>query len=865
MPRISHVINSFNGGEVSPEFDGRTDQDKYRTSARTIDNFIVHPEGGVHRRPGTRYVEDNTDSTKRSRLIPFVFSTVQAYMLEFSEGKIRVFADDVRVNAATQDTVEEASAQTDEFELEDHGYVNGQGPIHITATGGIPTGLAVDTDYWIVTQTTTVFEDADVSVAADTITTATDHNYKTEQGPFRLTTIGALPEPFSANTDYYIEATSSTTFKLRATPGGAAINILSLRGGTHTLAPTGDYRRDKFRLAATEGGTPINLTTDGTSPHTFTPNPAGDPVGLPLEIPTPYLESELPNLHIVQSADFLFIDHPDHRPAQLTRKGTTKWAYDAQNIIDGPYLAENTVTADTITPSAQTGFDITLTLQSGTEINDGAGWTIADIGRNVRLKDITSWGSAEITGIHETGTGVNLVARATVRQDFDGVGASSKWRLGSWYSGNWPSTLSFSDQRLWHAGEANTPQTLHGSMTGRFFEFSPTDASGTVLDTSAVNFEIGSNQVNAAKWLGVERQLFMGSGSAIFTARASTNNEAVTPTNITMPKITSVGSSSVQPINVGQELLYITRNSQSLRAIKFTSESDTFTPVDLNVLAKHIFGRTETVSEISFQLDRQQVIWVVRSDGVLVACTYNTDQNIFAWHRHSLGGNFGGSNAFVESVATIPAPDGTHDQVWMIVKRTVNGATVRHIEFFEDEWFGDDITSMRYVDSAPVAYSGAATSSVSGLDHLEGETVQVLADGAAHPDRVVASGAITLDAEYTDILVGLGYVSEIETLKLEPPDPEGGAMGKVARIDHIVLRLFQSLGGDIGPDEDHLDPLVYRDASDPMDTPPPTFTGDKKISFEGGFQREKVILVRQSQPLPLNILAMNVMMSTGAR
>ncbi len=282
MPRIAHKINTFNGGEYSSEFYGRTDLLKYSSGARRIENFIVHPEGGAHRRSGSRFVKAAIDSTKKSRLIPFVFSTEQAYMLEFSEFLIRVFANELQVGVAER-SIDNPSTTTDEFTFADHGYVDDQGPFHITSTGGIPTGLAVDTDYWMSMPKTLTFTDAEVSIAANTITFTSDHEYVTEQGPFRVTTTQEMPATIAGNTDYYIEYVSDTAIKLRLTPAGASIALTILFGGDdlHTLAPTGDYLRDSFRLAATQGGAPIDITTTGTGPHVFTPNPDGSPTGLP--------------------------------------------------------------------------------------------------------------------------------------------------------------------------------------------------------------------------------------------------------------------------------------------------------------------------------------------------------------------------------------------------------------------------------------------------------------------------------------------------------------------------------------------------------------------------------------------------------
>ncbi len=864
-PRATHRVNAFNAGELSPEFEGRTDLDKYHKGAKRIENFIVHPEGGVHRRPGTRFVADAAATTD-SKLVPFIFSTEQAYVLEFSNLKIRVFADEVQVGAATRSLDSTlVNTTTEEFTFVDHGYVHNQGPFHFTSTPTTPpASLSDDTDYWIVTPKTLAIDQSLIDTSTNIIDANLVHQYNAEMGPFRLSTSGELPSPLDAFTDYYIVNLSTTRFKLALTAGGAAINITTKGTGTMAFGPTGDYARDTFRLAASDGGAPLFITTNPAGPYVFTPNPAGTPTGLVLEIPSPLTTAEVADMQYVQSADFLFIAHGDHRPIQLTRTSDTQWALDFVNIVDGPYLETNIDSTDTIaTTGTAIGTRATLTCLTTTAINGGNGWQAStDIGRLVRLNPSgAGWGYVEIDSVVSA-----TVAHGNIIETLGSPTTTEDWRLGSWYPANYPRAISFFEQRLGFGGVAATPQTIYASKTGLINVFGPDDAASppVVLDTSGFSFKIASNRVNAIQWLGLSRGLHAGTKGAVFLIRASLEDEAITPTNVNISQVTSIGSQSEQPVNISDQLLYVTKNNQELRGIPPGTRDETPPPINVTLLAKHIFGRTLTVDSMAFQQDRQQVLWCVLSDGTLASVTYVPEQEVFAWHRHIMGGSLSGSsNAEVTSVAVIPSLNETHDRVWITVKRTVNSATVQHVEFLEDEWLDDTATSMRFMDSAPAAYTGGAVSTVSGLDHLEGETVQVLANGAVHPDRTVSSGSITLDASYTDVLAGLAYTSELETVRLELPDPEGSSTGKVARIDHVVLRAYNTIGGEIGPDISNMDQIQWSSVPPTMDTAPTGFTGDKKIAFRGPFQREKVMVIRQTQPLPFNLLSINVMGSTG--
>ena len=155
---------------------------------------------------------------------------------------------------------------------------------------------------------------------------------------------------------------------------------------------------------------------------------------------------------------------------------------------------------------------------------------------------------------------------------------------------------------------------------------------------------------------------------------------------------------------------------------------------------------------MAYQEEPNSIVWCVRTDGQLLGFTYQREQQVTAWHRHIFGGSFGSGNAVCESVEVLPTDDSEY-QVWVIIKRTINGVTKRYVEYLHKFDFDEtDDTSFNYLDSQ-LAYDGSATTTISGLDHLEGETVSVLADGSTHPNKVVSSGGITLDRSSTKVKV----------------------------------------------------------------------------------------------------------------
>ena len=211
--------------------------------------------------------------------------------------------------------------------------------------------------------------------------------------------------------------------------------------------------------------------------------------------------------------------------------------------------------------------------------------------------------------------------------------------------------------------------------------------------------------------------------------------------------------------------------------------------------------------------------------------------------------------AVCESVAVIPTDD-TEYQTWVIVKRTINGSTRRFVEYINNFNFTrTDNTTFNFVDSA-LAYSGSAATTISGLDHLEGQTVSILADGATHPDKTVSSGSITLDRSATNVKIGLAYKSILQTMRLDAGSQNGTSQAKTKRIYEITIRLYESVGVEVGESLSNMERIPFRTSSDPMDEGIPVFTGDKTVEFRGNYDTDGFIFVRQTQPLPLTILSL---------
>jgi hypothetical protein len=282
--------------------------------------------------------------------------------------------------------------------------------------------------------------------------------------------------------------------------------------------------------------------------------------------------------------------------------------------------------------------------------------------------------------------------------------------------------------------------------------------------------------------------------------------------------------------------------------MKYSFEQDNFMASDVTVLADHV--TTGGIQAMAYQTEPDSVVWMTRNDGELIGFTVNQEQQVEGWHRHVLGGS-----GIVESVACIPSPTGDRDDLWMIVRRTIDGGTKRYVEYLGEYWdASDDIEDAFYVDSG-ATYSGVPATAISGLGHLEGETVSILADGASHPDRTVVSGAITLQVSASKVHIGFSCPATLQTMRLEAGAQDGTAQGKTKRVTRASIRFMDTLGAQAGPDEATLDRVEFRCGSTPMDAAPPVFSGDKEILWPAGYETDAYLTIVQDQPLPCTVIA----------
>lgn len=442
------------------------------------------------------------------------------------------------------------------------------------------------------------------------------------------------------------------------------------------------------------------------------------------------------------------------------------------------------------------------------------------------------------------------------------------WRLGVWNADDgFPTCVAFHQDRLWWAGGVNFPGRIDASNVSDYENFAPTAADGSVTDASALSFTLASNSVNAIRWLVPDEWgLIVGTAGGEWAVSPSTAQQAVTPTNINAKELSTFGSAEVPPVRVAKAVLFVQRTGRKLREILYEFVAGTFKAYDISLVAEHL--TRSGLKQIAVQLAPQQILWMVRQDGTLVGATYDRDQEVNGWHRHYLGGYSDEDQTLpplVESVASIPAPGIQRDEVWVVVKRWINGAVYRSVEVMAKAWESGDTSPYGVFLDSSAQYNSTPTTTISGLTWLKGQTVGVLTDGATHPDcEVDGDGKITLVREASTVQVGLKYTSIVQTMNLEGGGGDGPSQGKLKRVHRIVLRFWESVGIQLASSTPGVTvyPEPWRTPADRMDQAVGLFSGDKRWSYDGTWDMACDAYWETSDPLPCNVTMLMAQMQT---
>ena len=440
----------------------------------------------------------------------------------------------------------------------------------------------------------------------------------------------------------------------------------------------------------------------------------------------------------------------------------------------------------------------------------------------------------QITGVVQiTGVTDSTHAAGTVIKKLGDTTATSEWSEGAWsVRRGFPRALAFFEERMFFGGTAHQTQRIWGTKTGSWDNFLVGKN-----DDDGLDFTLSSDTVNEICWMIQHDTLVIGTMDSEWTLSASDPSDALTPSDFRVRRRSVFGSANVKAHLVGDVILFVQRGGRKVREFVYAWEKNGYSSADMTILADHI---TESgIVESSLAQLPDSILWCVLSDGSLSALTYERDQEVIGWHRHTTNGN-------ILSVAAIP--DQTEDCIYWAVRR--NGRNM--IEVAAPRCYSS-IESAVFTDSS-VTVSGDAVSSVSGLDHLEGMTVQILADGAVQTTKTVTNGAVTLDHPANIVTVGLGYESQLSPMPIEIETRNGMSLLRRKAVAEIRIRIYDSVGGLARAGTDSYQIIRSRDVNtDLLDRSVAPKSGEVILPVAGGYHFAATIDILQDQPLPLNV------------
>jgi hypothetical protein len=896
MPSTRIYNRSFAGGELSPEMFGRIDDIKFQTGAAKLRNFIPTPQGPAENRPGTFYVATVKDSTKSTRLLPFTYSTTQTMVLEFGQGYIRFHTQGSTLQAGSPAAYNGATA----YVVGDLVSSGGTNYYCIAATTG---NAPPNATYWYPLPSSAYeipspYQEADLFsihyVQSGDVLTLVHPNH----APRELRRLGA------------------TTWTLTTITFVAPVAV----PGTPTVTAS---RGDALNITGITQANPGVVTTVGN--HGFA---IGDSVyingGTMTQLSGFYLVNTTPatNTFSVKAYDTGI-------PVNTT--SYTAWSSggfvqfgDKSLDFDNYYV---------VTAIAQNAVDESAASPSGNVINN-----LNAIG----AKNTITWSAvagALRYNVYKRQSGLYGYIGQTAATSFDDDNIAPDMGITPPIvetpfssANNYPRSVSYFEQRRIFAGTNNAPQTIWMTRSGTESDLS---YSLPVKDSDRINLRVAAREVNTINHIVPLTQLLLLTSSAEWRV-SPINSDALTPTTISVRPQSYIGANDVQPEIVNNTVVYCAARGGHVRELGYSWQASGFVTGDLSIRAAHLFDDL-TLVDMCYSKSPQPILWFVSSNGNLLSLTYMPEQQIGAWAQHDTLGLYESCTAVAE---------GNEDRVYVVVKRTINGNSVRYIErmasrqittleacFFVDAgltydgtnttattvtvsggttWGPSDVLTITassaifafpattdvndaivLTDSAgnkyrlriigtssttvatarvdvtlPVALRNTATTvwafardSVSGLGHLEGATVSILADGAVQPQETVSSGTVTLDRAAVLIHVGLPYESDLQTLPAVM-SIDGYGQGRYKNVNKAYLRVFKSSGIFVGPTADRLVEAKQR-TTEPYGTPPSLKSDEIDVDLKPAWRAGGQVYIRQADPLPLTVVGLTLEVALG--
>lgn len=430
------------------------------------------------------------------------------------------------------------------------------------------------------------------------------------------------------------------------------------------------------------------------------------------------------------------------------------------------------------------------------------------------------------------------VVKGTVKKQLASTDETRDFAFAAWNGEKgYPSATGFYEDRLVFAGSKGFPQTFWTSKTGDYYNFGTSIPSA---DDDGITATLNGGQMNGIKAIIAFGEMLLLTAGGEF--KVSGGGKAITGSNVLSQPQEYRGVSDVNPVTIGSRIIYVQHQGNIIRDLAYSYDVDKYTGDDLNLLASHLFEGHKIIS-MAYQQIPNSIVWCVRDDGLLLGLTYIKEQDIYAWHQHTTAGG-----KFV-SVCNIGGS--TEDKLYAVIER----GGQYYVEIMESRDKSTNVEDQFFVDSG-ITYEGEPTDEISGLEHLEGYTVAILADGNVLPQQTVENGKVLLGNKYKKVHVGLPIDAEIKTLPIDFTAQDGTYLSRKKRIATVTLLLKDSRGGLFGMKENELDEFKWR-SNEAYGKPISLQTGKFKVTIKSAtYDETQQIIIKQPDPLPMTVLSL---------
>lgn len=810
MANGNFIQTSFTAGKLTPWLAGRFDNPIRQKGAHTLENMLIYPQGPVQIRPGLRFIRNAKHSEKQSVLIPFEFSSKQAYAVELGDEYIRFYKDKGSVTLETQSItgITQANPAVVTYSGSDT-YANGD-KIIITSVSGMAEVNNREFTVANVNVGSNTFELSGIDSSDYTAYTSggTVNEIYEIASPYSETEVSDIKYCQSANILYLFHANYAPRKLSRTAHTSWTLTTINFKPAA---TKEEGIQPDTTITPAATTGTGVTFTAGG---NVFQNGDIGRIISSGAQ------RASVTVYNAANNVDCDIIDDFDSTDAIASGSWT----------LEGSPIGSGNLTPSIVGP---VGKIVTLT----STVNS---FRSTDVDKYIRINSgfvkINSYTSA-------------TVVKGEVLKVLSSTDASSSWTMEDevWTSDNgYPTCGTFFEDRLCLAGVDEYPETIWGSVVGDYENFTP-----GADDSDSFEFTLGGRNVNVIRWLEPREYLVIGTMDSEWRLGPEDSGSPLTPTNVVAKQQTTHGSYDLMPVSVGPSTLFIQRAGRKIREFVWKWQEEKYTAPDMTRLASDL--TVGGIIAMTYQQEPLSIVWCIRNDGTLLGMTFLRDEEVVGWHSHPM------DNATIESIAVVPGSG--YDELWCVVNRTINDSTVRNVEMMEavfeddsDTFVSNNGVNAFYLDSG-LTYNGSETSTITGLWHLNGEEVSIFADGAYQKSKTVSNGSITLDTAASVVHVGLSYTAKVQTLRLEQVLADGISVPKPKRTSEVTLMVNESKEFKVGRDSDNLEYPKFRTTDDATGQTIGLVTGNVRAGFDSGFRKEDFIVVVQDRPMPLMLCA----------